>query len=213
MAPEERRKALVEATLPLLREHGANVSTRQIAEAAGVAEGTIFGVFSDKASLLQAAVIQAMDPSDTVAAIGAIDRGLPLRERLVAATAIIVERSMENAALMVQLHRAGVFASPVPPPGAAGRDTPGHGPPREIIEARERVIDAVVSLIGPDARRLRRTPAFTVNLLVSIVFVAARGGFSFMQTMAAPEEIVSVLLDGLLEPEPSALDARAHGGN
>ena len=44
----------MEATLPLLRAHGLSITTRQIAEAAGVAEGTIFGVFPDKEALLQA---------------------------------------------------------------------------------------------------------------------------------------------------------------
>ena len=56
MAPEDRRAALIAATVPLLHEHGLDVSTRKIAEAAGVAEGTIFGVFPDKHSLVVAAL-------------------------------------------------------------------------------------------------------------------------------------------------------------
>ena len=43
---------IVEATLPLLLEHGEMVTTRQIAEAAGIAEGTIFRVFADKDELI-----------------------------------------------------------------------------------------------------------------------------------------------------------------
>src|SRR5690349_3699156 len=39
LPPAERRAALVAATLPLISEHGPAVSTRQIAVAAGVAEG------------------------------------------------------------------------------------------------------------------------------------------------------------------------------
>jgi AcrR family transcriptional regulator len=35
MAPEDRRAALIAATVPLLHEHGLDVSTRKIAEAAG----------------------------------------------------------------------------------------------------------------------------------------------------------------------------------
>ena len=84
MAPEDRRAALIAATIPLLHEHGLDVSTRQIADAAGVAEGTIFGVFKDKSSLVVAALVQALDPQPTLDALAAIDRGLDLRERLVA---------------------------------------------------------------------------------------------------------------------------------
>ena len=52
MPPDERRDAIIDVVLPLLLEHGSDVSTRQIAEAAGIAEGTIFRVFPDKAALL-----------------------------------------------------------------------------------------------------------------------------------------------------------------
>ena len=39
---------IVDAALPLLLEHGEMVTTRQIADAAGIAEGTIFRAFADK---------------------------------------------------------------------------------------------------------------------------------------------------------------------
>ncbi|HEV7760274.1 MAG TPA: helix-turn-helix domain-containing protein, partial [Acidimicrobiales bacterium] len=61
MPPDERRAAIACAALPLLLERGLAVTTRQIAEAAGVAEGTIFGVFPDKASLILAALGTAFD--------------------------------------------------------------------------------------------------------------------------------------------------------
>src|SRR5258705_11663718 len=60
ISPDERRAALIQATIPLLREHGAAVTSRQIAEASGDAEGTIFGVFPDKPSLIRAARIAAL---------------------------------------------------------------------------------------------------------------------------------------------------------
>ena len=85
LPPEERRARIVEATLPLLLAHGAAVTTRQIAEAAGIAEGTIFRVFPDKETLIAAVVEAALDTSAVDAALDAIDAALPLEARLVAA--------------------------------------------------------------------------------------------------------------------------------
>ncbi len=54
------RARLIEATRSVVREVGyAHASTRVIAQAAGVAEGTIYRHFPDKASLFFAAVLEA----------------------------------------------------------------------------------------------------------------------------------------------------------
>src|SRR4051795_13422645 len=82
LPPEERREALIAATLPLVLEHGTEVSTRLIAEAAGVAEGTIFRVFPTKEELIQAVVASAFDTAPLVEALGQLDRQLPLADRL-----------------------------------------------------------------------------------------------------------------------------------
>ena len=56
MPVDERRAAIARATLPLIAAHGHEVTTRQIADAAGVAEGTLFRVFDDKEAMIDAAV-------------------------------------------------------------------------------------------------------------------------------------------------------------
>jgi AcrR family transcriptional regulator len=57
------RARLIEATRSVVREAGyAHASTRAIAQAAGVAEGTIYRHFPDKASLFFAAVLEANAP-------------------------------------------------------------------------------------------------------------------------------------------------------
>ena len=74
LAPDDRRAMLVATTLELVLESGADVSTRQIAEAAGVAEGTIFRVFDTKEELLRGRVgerLRSLRP----------DRGAGVRRR------------------------------------------------------------------------------------------------------------------------------------
>ena len=63
MAPEDRRQAIVEVLIPLLVERGSDVTTKEVAQAADIAEGTIFRVFPDKRSLFLAAAEEAINPA------------------------------------------------------------------------------------------------------------------------------------------------------
>lgn len=82
LAPDDRRDAILDAVVPLLREHGRDVSTRQLADAAGVAEGTLFRAFGDKDSLLEAAIERIFDPAPLWAALRVIDVDLALEAKL-----------------------------------------------------------------------------------------------------------------------------------
>lgn len=77
LPPEERRAAIVQATFPLLLAHGEMVTTRQIADAAGIAEGTIFRVFDDKDAVIRAVLDAVFDPTPFDDAVQALDPDLP----------------------------------------------------------------------------------------------------------------------------------------
>src|SRR5690349_9398796 len=95
MPPEERRSMIVQATLPLLLEHGEMVTTRQIADAAGIAEGTIFRAFDDKDDLIATVIDAALDPTPLEHALAAIDRSLPFRDAVEAAIELAQRRTVE----------------------------------------------------------------------------------------------------------------------
>jgi AcrR family transcriptional regulator len=92
LPPDERRSMIVSATLPLLLEHGDRVTSKQIAEAAGIAEGTIFRAFADKDEIIAAVVESALDPEPLEAALSDISGALPFEDGLAAAIVIMQQR-------------------------------------------------------------------------------------------------------------------------
>ena len=92
MPAEARRAAIIDAVRPLLIEYGESVTSKQIACAAGIAEGTIFRVFADKDELIDAALEAALDPEPLETALQSVDRSLQFEQQLVEATAIIQRR-------------------------------------------------------------------------------------------------------------------------
>lgn len=56
LSADDRREQILSSIGPVVLEHGVMVTSRQLADAAGVAEGTLFRAFGDKDSLLVAFV-------------------------------------------------------------------------------------------------------------------------------------------------------------
>ena len=104
MSREERRDAIAAATIPLLVEHGSQVSTRQIAVAAGVAEGTLFRAFDDKVELLRTAAERALDPQVGVREIEALPPAASLADELSQVARVVLDHGRRARRVMVGLH-------------------------------------------------------------------------------------------------------------
>lgn len=188
LPPDERRRAILDAALPLIAVHGRGTTTRQIAEAAGIAEGTIFRVFPSKDDLFAAALEQAFDPAELIVALESVDLALPLRERLLAATTVVQHRFRSIFTVMIALGHVG------PPPR---RDE--HDPEQEA--ARQRSTAAFTALVEPDADALRVPVGDVVRLLRLLTFSGSHPHLS-ADAPLSPEQIVDVILHGTLRPTP-----------
>ncbi len=189
LPPEERREAIVAAALPLLREYGAEVTTRQLAEAAGIAEGTIFRVFPDKDAVIRAAVEAAMDERESIAELRLINVGLPLRDKMIAVVEAMSRRleqvwDLLSALKMFPAPEEHRFRPAKPPPHT------GTGVDREVE-----------AILAPEGALLRVDLAEAVRLL-RLMTVAGTHPRITENNPLKPEQIVDVLLDGIRTHAP-----------
>jgi AcrR family transcriptional regulator len=179
LPPAQRRAAIVDAALALLLEHGAGVTTRRIAEAAGVAEGTLFRAFPDKPALLAAVLDTVFDPSPVRAELSLVPLELPLEDRLTRAVAILQERV---SVIWQVMSAVGITEPPPRHRPAVLRDAPDS--------------TALAALFEPDADALCYSPSDAAQLLRALTFACSFPVF-VADRPRAPAEIVSLLLDGL----------------
>ena len=170
----ERRAAIVQATLPLFLAQGGAITTKEIAQAAGIAEGTIFRVFEDKTALLDAVMEAALDPAPTELAIGAIDRTLPFEERLVAAVEILRKR------VLYVFHVLSAAS----------------GTTRGAAKQRSTDLPALVAIFESEADHLSRAPADAARVLRGLTFACVHPAFGTDEPLSS-RDIVAVLLDGI----------------
>jgi AcrR family transcriptional regulator len=174
---------LIHATLPLLIEHGPKVTTRMIAEAAGVAEGTIFRVFPDKDTLVRAAIWQVFDPEPTLEDLRTVDMALPLRVRVLQVTTILQRRLHRAFRLMLALR--------MHPPSdeEETRRSAAH-------TANRLVLAEVVRILEPDSDQLCK-PAIEVARILRLLIFSGSHPLITDGNLLAAHEITEVILDGL----------------
>ncbi|MDP9219548.1 MAG: TetR/AcrR family transcriptional regulator [Actinomycetota bacterium] len=198
LPPAERREALIEATVPLLMKHGTDVTTKQLAQACGVAEGTLFRAFPDKESLIGAAIGRAFDPAPLLAELAALDRQAPLEERLIGVVRILIGRFSRTIALLNAVRLGGGDPRPVMRHAArhAGGKNDAHcaAPDHERINAL--IIDGIADVIAGEADQLRCTPREAGRLLRLLVFSGIHPGISGGPALSE-EQIIDFLLNGV----------------
>lgn len=151
MSAEDRKAMIVDAVIPLLLEHGRGMTSRQIAEAAGIAEGTIFRAFGDKETLVQAAIEKYLDPEPLREALRSIDPALPLENKVRAIILLLRERFHSVMRIMSVI---GPQRPPVP-------------------QERGEFARIIAHILEPETRELNWPPERVAHVLRLISFSSA----------------------------------------
>ena len=190
LPPQERRAAILEAVVPVVLDKGLAVTTRELACAAGVAEGTLFRVFESKDDLVLAAGRSVFARRDHLDRLAAVDLALPLEQRLVAVVEILQD-------VMARIHRVLVTFE-------SEKDKLGN--PRTLVDpevfARSEALMAAV--LESDADQFRLPVAEVVRILRSLTMAGVHP--VGMGAPLQPRQIVDILLHGVLEAQRNSVD-------
>ena len=193
MAPEERRQAIIDATLPMLLERGPEVSTREIAQAACVAEGTIFRVFETKHDLIHATIHAALMPDATIVHIADLPQDQTLTQRISAVIEVLRGEIHRTRSLFAHFARPSAGPDALGPPRAPFG---GIRPPFNPHDNKTRLNVAVAAALEPYSAELAVSTEFATNLLSALAFAS-----SFTLTEGEPpissEELSEVVLHGI----------------
>ncbi|MFF2372503.1 TetR/AcrR family transcriptional regulator [Agromyces sp. NPDC058110] len=103
LAREERRAVIMDAAVPLLVQYGRDVTSKQLAEAAGVAEGTLYSVFADKDELIHDSIHRHIEATSMVDAISEIPASAELDDVIRAVVELTQHRTEQIFALVAIL--------------------------------------------------------------------------------------------------------------
>ncbi len=168
---------IVEAALPLFLAHGEMVTTRQIADAAGIAEGTIFRAFADKDEVIEAVIDAALDTGPLDRALEALPASGTVDADLRAAVVILQQRVVDVWRLLSAI-------------GARF-----HERARRPTED----LDALVALMESHRSDLRVDPVVAARLLRALVLSTTHPMIA--AEPQAADEIVDLFLNGVRAPK------------
>ncbi|GAB3032247.1 TetR/AcrR family transcriptional regulator [Parafrigoribacterium mesophilum] len=175
---------IIDAVIPLLLDHGADVTSRQIADAAGVAEGTIFRAFGDKESLIRAAVDRYLESSPIRQPLTEINPDLALEDRIRAAV-VILQARFRGVFRMVSIL--------------------GEHPHPRSEHDKKNIAAAFSGVFEPDLEHLNIPPDRAAKLLRWICFASSLPPFNDGEYYTA-DELTEMVMYGIVgqksTPEP-----------
>lgn len=165
---------ILDAVMPLLAEHGRNITSKQIAEAAGIAEGTVFRAFGDKESLIETAIVKYLDPEPLRRDLRAIDRRLPLEQKVLAVVMLMKRRFGEIFRIMALV---------------------GGGPPPR--RDRHHVFAEIIAdKLGPEIEQLNWPPERVAQIIRLIAFASSLPALN-QHSEFTETELTSIVLYGI----------------
>ncbi|MCC6495352.1 MAG: TetR/AcrR family transcriptional regulator [Propionibacteriaceae bacterium] len=188
MAPEERRQAIIEATLPLILERGTDLSTREIATAAGVAEGTIFRAFETKAELIVAAMHAALSAQDALHRLETLPAGQTLDDRVAGILEVLLAEIQRTRSLTAELSNPELHG----PRHHDGRACP----PFRHRERHAKLVNAVEAALAGHSIGLAVPPRTAAQVLLAMAFATSLD-ITDNNTLAQPRNLAEVVLHGL----------------
>lgn len=209
MPSERRREAILDAVGAEVVEREMDLTTKELAQLAGVAEGTLFRVFGSKEELLVAAFAHRLEQ---VARDDSWKRdlvrvdGKDLEAQLERYIEVVTERIVDWTRLMSILHRflRGAEASK-----AHSLREASHGEVRRIkdlyIGTLKDFADSCAAILAPHAGQLRvgvdQAVAFIQSTATSLAMARQFHDFGITPAMAA-----DLVVHGLVDANPTSAD-------
>lgn len=170
--------------MPLLVEYGPDLTSKQIAEAAGVAEGTIFRAFGDKEALIDATIEKFLDPEPLRRDLRAIPIELTLDEKMIRIVELMRKRFSDVFRVMA------AFRKP---------HQPNH-------DARRIFGEIVSEVLSGHTDELNWSPERTAHVIRLLTFASSLKPFNTGMEFDS-RELTTVLLYGLVgKPETQTHD-------
>lgn len=191
-----RREALLDATIRIIRERHELPTTRQIARAAGVAEGTIFRAFATKDELFDTVLERTFEARSMIDAMAEIDGTAGLEAVMIEIVRVVQARFVEIFDVM------GAFSLMGPP--ERFRD-PAVQRRREAETGR-----AILDLLQPYADELRLPVDRVARMMRLVTFSGSHRHVNDGEVLD-PEEIVQLVLHGVMKRENARMSFEFEG--